>query len=220
VPPRLPPSFAQGAEALVLADARLAPVIRAVGLPERLGGRSSFATLARSIAYQQLSGKAAATIWGRFLDLFDDREPDPRAVLRKRRTTLRGVGLSGAKVAAIRDLASHVADGRLDPNRFRRMEDAAIVDAITAVRGLGVWSAQMHLMFTLARMDVWPTTDLGIRKGLALLHGHDDLPHPKTAESMGEPWRPWRTVASWYLWRLVERPDLAAPAGMAPRPGR
>jgi DNA-3-methyladenine glycosylase II len=129
---------------------------------------------------------------------------EPAALLRRRDATLRRVGLSWMKVGALKDLARHVLDGRLDPQGLARLSDEEVVESVTRVKGIGLWSAQMHLIFSLGRMDVWPTGDLGVRKGLARLRGLPAPPSPDAAEAMGEPWRPWRTMAAWYLWRLLD----------------
>jgi len=197
----------QACDELSRRDARLAHVVRAVGTP-RLGRMpSTFSTIARSIAYQQLSGKAASTIWGRFLALFPDRKPVPESVLRKRETTLRGAGLSNAKVAAVRDLARHVVDGRVKPGSLWRLSDEDVVETLTQVRGIGEWSAQMHLMFSLGRLDVWPVGDLGVRKGVGALTGIDGVPDVETTQAFGDDYRPWRSLLAWYCWRVLELDD-------------
>jgi DNA-3-methyladenine glycosylase II len=195
----------RGAEHLATSDPELARVIRACGRPRRLGSGTSFDLLARSIVFQQLSTKAATAIWERLLALLGTLEP--RAILRRRDATLRGVGLSWMKVAALKDLSRHVVDGRLDPAGLARLSDRDVIESVTRVKGLGVWSAQMHLIFHLGRMDVWPSADLGVRKGLARLKNLGALPTPQAADAMGEPWRPWRTMAAWYLWRLLDTPE-------------
>ncbi len=198
----------QACDELCERDPRLARLVEVVG-PPRLGrAPSTFATIARSIAYQQLSGKAAATIWGRFLDLFPDRKPEPSATLRKRATTLRAAGLSHAMVAAIRDLAQHVSDGRLKPRSLWRLSDEDVVAALTQVRGIGEWSAHMHLMFSLGRLDVWPTGDLGVRKGVGVFGGYREVPDPDETLAFGESYRPWRSVFAWYCWRVLETRQL------------
>jgi DNA-3-methyladenine glycosylase II len=199
----------EGALALAARDPDLARVIRACGPPRRLGRGASFDLLARSIVFQQLSTRAATAIWERLLARTGTLGPE--ALLRRRDATLRGVGLSWAKVAALKDLARHVRDGRLDPAALSRLSDEEVVLSVTRVRGIGVWSAQMHLIFSLGRMDVWPAGDLGVRKALARLRGLPETPTAAAAEPMGEPWRPWRTMAAWYLWRLLDAP-VATPS--------
>ncbi len=192
----------RAAAELARRDPLLARVIAAHGPPKRLGGGSSFDLLARSIVFQQLSTKAATAIWNRLLAKVGTL--DPKALLRRRDATLRSVGLSWMKVAALKDLSRHVVEGRLDPEGLGRLSDEEVIEQVTRVKGLGVWSAQMHLIFNLGRMDVWPSGDLGVRKALALVKGLPDLPTPRVAETLGEPWRPWRTMAAWYLWRVLD----------------
>lgn len=163
-----------------------------------------FEALARSIVYQQLSGKAAGTIYGRFVDLFDGAGPTPEELLTLSDEQLRGCGLSRNKMLAVRDLAEKRLDGTvLDRSGLRDLSDEEVVRRLTAVRGIGPWTVQMLLMFYLGRPDVLPTTDLGIQKGFQLVYGTKDLPSPKELEAHGERWKPWRTVASWYMWEAV-----------------
>jgi len=163
------------------------------------------ASLIRAIVYQQLSGKAAATIYGRFRALFDeDAFPSAQEIRRIHYTKLRKAGLSRQKQAALRDLCRHVVQGRLPLHDVEEHDDEVLIERLTAVRGIGRWSAQMFLMFQLGRLDQWPVDDLGVRKGVALLLGTDQLPKRKEMEAWGERCRPYRTVASWYLWRSLE----------------
>jgi 3-methyladenine DNA glycosylase/8-oxoguanine DNA glycosylase len=191
------------------ADPALGLVIDRVG---RCGlqvgsGRSSLEALVRSIVYQQLSGKAAATIFGRFCDLFA-ASPFPGAdeILRLHHARMRKAGISRAKQLAIRDLCRHVADGRLPLHDVHDLPDDELVERLTAVRGIGEWSAQMFMMFHLGRLDVWAPGDLGIRKAVALVRGLGELPDKRRMLQEGELYRPYRTVASWYLWRALELP--------------
>jgi 3-methyladenine DNA glycosylase/8-oxoguanine DNA glycosylase len=162
-----------------------------------------FAALARSIAYQQLAGRAAATIWGRVRDLVPGPFT-PEAVLALDEVQLRGAGLSGAKTASLRDLAAKTADGTLRLDRVGRRPDEQVIEELTVVRGVGRWTAQMFLMFTLRRLDVWPTGDLGVRAGFARAYDLAALPGPLELEVEGERFRPYRSVAAWYCWRAVE----------------
>jgi DNA-3-methyladenine glycosylase II len=166
--------------------------------------RPHFAELARMILYQQLAGKAAASIHARFAALFDGEPPTPEAVLAVPPATLRGVGLSAAKAASIRDLADKVLDGSVKLARIARLPDDEIVRELTLVRGIGRWTAEMFLMFQLGRLDVWPVDDYGVRKGYARLFGRDELPTAKALVELGEPFRPYRSVAAWYCWRAVD----------------
>ena len=169
-------------------------------LPRR--GTRHFAALAESIMYQQLAGAAAAAIHGRFLDLFDG-DLSPERVLALPARKLRGAGLSGAKAAAIRDLAAKVAAGVVPLHRIGRLSDEEIVESLSTVRGIGRWTAEMFLIFQLRRLDVWPVGDYGVRTGYGLAYGLRTLPTPKELDALGERFRPYRTVAAWYCWRAV-----------------
>jgi len=199
---------AKAVAALSKADKHLARLIRRVGpytlTPERI--EDTFQTLVRAIIYQQLSGKAAATIHGRAVAAFGVRRKiKPARLLAAADSELRAVGMSAAKVAAVKDLAVKTLDGTVPPvAKLRRLEDAEIVERLTSVRGIGVWSIEMLLMFRLGRPDVLPVSDLGVRKGFMLTYGHDELPKPKALLAHGERWRPYRSVASWYMWRACE----------------
>jgi len=172
--------------------------------------REHFAELTRMIAYQQLAGRAAAAIHGRFAALFDDERPTPEAVLALPVDALRAAGLSGAKASSIRDLAVKILDGQVKLDRIGRLSDDEIVRELTLVRGIGRWTAEMFLMFQLGRLDVWPVDDYGVRKGYARLFGHDELPAPKALMALGEPFRPYRSIAAWYCWRAA---DTVVPDG-------
>jgi DNA-3-methyladenine glycosylase II len=182
-------------------DARFARLVREVGYPVIPQRPSTFASIARAIAYQQLAGAAASAIWTRVMALFDGAGPEPAAFLRKRDATYRKAGLSGAKTRSIRDLAGHIVRGSLDPRALPSMPDDEVVAALTQVRGIGPWSAQMHLMFSLRRPDVWPVGDLGVRKGWAKFTG-DAEPTAGELEPLGEAYRPFRSIVAWYMWRV------------------
>lgn len=188
----------------------MARVIRAVG-PCTFGVRaegSHFHHLIRAIVYQQLSGKAAATIHRRFLELMKSDLPEPRAVARMDVRRLRAVGLSRQKARYIKDLAGHVHTGRLPLDRIHELPDELVIEKLTEVKGIGVWSAQMFLMSRLGRPDILPALDLGIRKGVQLAYGLRSLPSPKRVLKIGAPWSPWSTIASWYMWRCLDGPPL------------
>lgn len=190
------------------ADPALARVIRRSG-PCMLAPKatqSMFHALAEAITYQQLSGKAAATIFGRVIALFaPKRFPTPADLLAMPEARLRGAGLSAAKTAALKDLARKTLDGTVPPlARVRRLSDAEIVERLTAVRGVGPWTAEMMLIFRLGRGDVLPVADLGVRKGFMVTYGLDELPTPDEMIERAERWRPYRTVGSWYMWRALE----------------
>ncbi len=170
--------------------------------PKRL---NPFDALLRSIIYQQLSGKAAATIHKRVRDLFSGGKINPDEVLAMDDQMLRNAGMSRAKVAAANDLAQKIINGLIPPGpRLREMSDADIVENLTQVRGVGEWTVQMFLMFQLGRPDVLPTKDLGVRKGFMLTYGLDELPAEKDLTVYCERWRPYRSVGSCYMWRAVE----------------
>lgn len=193
---------------LAEADPHLGELIRRAGpftmRPART--QSLFAALARSIVYQQLTGKAAATILGRVIRLFAPRRfPTPDDLLAISPERLREAGLSTAKAAALRDLAARTIDGTVPSlARIRRMEDEEIVERLTTVRGIGPWTVEMLLIFRLGRPDVLPLTDLGVRKGFGLTFRRGKLPEASMMVRRAERWRPYRSVASWYLWRALE----------------
>jgi O-6-methylguanine DNA methyltransferase len=182
---------------------------------------SIFAALAEAIVYQQLTGKAAATIFARVCALFPHRHGGPTAeqILRARDEALRGAGLSRSKLLSLRDLARKAAAGEIPTlAETHRMTDGAIVERLTEVRGIGRWTVEMLLIFRLGRPDVLPTDDYGIRKGFAIAFKKRELPARDDVAKRGERWRPYRTAASWYLWRAAERAK-EAPLGRAPRTG-
>lgn len=167
---------------------------------------SHFESLARAIVYQQLAGAAAATIWGRVVALTPGpRAPKPVDFLRLKEKQLRGAGLSRNKMLAIQDLASHIDGGKLKLRGCGHWQDEKVIDQLTQVRGIGVWTAQMFLMFKLGRPDVFPSADLGVQEGIRRLDGLADRPTPKEAEERAAVWSPYRTAASWYLWRLADQ---------------
>jgi DNA-3-methyladenine glycosylase II len=170
-----------------------------------------FDSLAESIAYQQLSGKAAATIFGRVRALYPKRKwLDPKLVLATSDETLRACGLSRSKTAALKDLAAKTLDGTVPPGRaLARMSDDEIVERLTTVRGIGRWTVEMLLLFELGRLDVWPVADYGVQKGFAKTFGRRKLPTPKQFLKIGEKWRPYRSVAAWYFWRALDAPEAA-----------
>ena len=193
---------------LIQADPRLGALMSRAGpftmRPQPT--QSLFSALMRSIVYQQLTGKAAETILGRAIRACGPaRFPTPRQVLAVPPERLRQAGLSTAKTAAVRDLATKTLDGTVPSlARIRRMEDEEIIQRLTQVRGIGRWTVEMLLMFRLGRPDVFPVTDLGVRKGFGLVFVRGKLPERATMLRRGERWRPYRSVASWYLWRALE----------------
>jgi len=170
-----------------------------------------FDALAESIAYQQLSGKAAATIWKRVRALFPRRKHlDPKLVLATPDEKFRAAGLSRSKIAALKDLAAKTIDGTVPSSRaLARMTDEEIIARLASVRGIGRWTAEMLLLFDLGRLDVWPVADYGVRKGFAKTFGRRKLPTPKQLTKFGEKWRPYRSIAAWYFWRALDKPEIA-----------
>jgi len=198
-------SHAAAARALAERDPAIAALLAAAGTPqlrERHG--THFEALVRSIVYQQLAGAAAATIHGRLIAAIDGPVV-PERILAFPAETLRGAGLSGNKAASICDLATKVLDGTviLDPRGLAREPDEEVIVRLTEVRGIGRWTAEMFLLFQLRRMDVWPTGDLGVRRGYGLAHDMA-MPSPKELEVLGDPYRPYRSVAAWYCWRACD----------------
>jgi DNA-3-methyladenine glycosylase II len=199
--------FERARRVLMRRDPRLAVVIKRVGrcqLPDS-ASHEPFAGLVRVIMAQQLSSKAAETIYRRVVALAGGMDQlTPPAVRALDPLALRAAGVSGPKVKYVYDLADRVLDGRLDLHAFDTHSDEDVIQAITAVKGLGRWSAEMFLMFRLNRPDVFPVGDLGIVKGVQKLFGMKRRPAPRTMLRLAEPWRPYRSVAAWYLWRVSE----------------
>jgi DNA-3-methyladenine glycosylase II len=197
---------------LAASDPTMAALIERLGkidLATRLARRKeerpndAYGALLRAIVGQQLSTKAARTIYGRILELFDGTTPSPEQLLEAEESDLRGAGLSGRKVEYVRDLASHVIEGELELDRLDQLGDEEVIEEIVAVRGLGVWTAEMFLMFHLERPDVLSGGDLGIRKAVQIEYGLGEMPTPTQVLEIGEPWRPHRSLASLYLWESL-----------------
>ena len=189
------------------ADRRLARVIRRIGSfpTKKRKPQHPYASLLQAIVYQQIAGKAAEAIFGRVKALGATGFPTPEEILRAPKTKLRRAGLSRQKIAAVRDLAAKTLDGTVPPlAKIRRMSEEEIHERLTQVHGIGEWSVQMFLMSRLGRPDVLPAHDYGIRKGFQRVYGHKDVPKPQVILEHGERWRPYRSIASWYLWRALE----------------
>jgi DNA-3-methyladenine glycosylase II len=187
-------------------DPVLADVIDRVGkctLIPRIEG-THFDYVVRSIVYQQLSGKAAATIHGRFMELLNGRKPAHAQILDIAEPDLRRVGLSGQKAKYIRSVAEHTHSGQLAIEKLHELSDEEIIAQLTQVKGVGVWTAQMFLIFRLGRPDVLPVADLGIQKGVQRAYGLRKLPKPEKVQKIGKKWAPYRTIGSWYMWRLLD----------------
>jgi DNA-3-methyladenine glycosylase II len=206
--PRPPPKrLVAASEALAALDPVMRSMLERVGPCNLRRGRPRrphFAELARAICYQQLAGRAAAAIHGRFEALFDGVAPTPEQVIAMSVDRLRGAGLSTSKAASIRDLAEKVVAGTVQLDRIARLPDDEIVRELTLVRGIGPWTAEMFLIFQLGRLDVWPVDDYGVRNGYARLYRLADLPAPRELAPLGDRFRPYRSVAAWYCWRAAE----------------
>ena len=198
--------------ALAASDPTMAALIERIGkidLATRLARRKeqrpadAYGALLRAIVGQQLSTKAARTIYLRVLEIFAGSTPTPEQLLAASEEDLRGAGLSGRKVEYVRDLAAHVLSGELELDRLDQLGDGEVIEEIVAVRGLGQWTAEMFLMFHLERPDVLSGGDLGIRKAVQVEYGLKDMPSPQTVLEIGEPWRPHRSLASLYLWESL-----------------
>jgi DNA-3-methyladenine glycosylase II len=209
---------AKARAALAASDPTMAALMDRVGeidLATRLRRRSeerpadAYGALLRAIVGQQLSTKAARTIHLRVLDIFDGTAPSPERLLEASEAELRGAGLSGRKVEYVRDLAAHVLSGELELDRLDQLGDEEAIEEIVAVRGLGRWTAEMFLIFHLERPDVLSGGDLGIRKAVQLEYGLEEMPAPQRVLEIGEPWRPYRSLASLYLWESL----AAVPGG-------
>lgn len=190
--------------ALARRDPVLGAVIRRVGPCGLVPRGDPYRYLVRSVLYQQLAGHAARAIEARVHARFGGRIPAPARLRAAPFATLRACGLSRQKIATLRAIAAAFDDGVLDARQLARLDDDAVVEAVTTVRGVGPWTAHMLLMFSLGRPDVLPVGDYGVRKGAMALYGLPALPRPRELEALAEPWRPWRSVASWYLWRALE----------------
>jgi DNA-3-methyladenine glycosylase II len=200
-------------------DARFAALIHRVGPPliQVQRQRSPYEALVRAIAHQQLHGRAAEAILARFDALFPgDAFPDPAAVLATADTALRGCGFSGSKIAAIRDICAKALDGTVPTRRQSRgLTDEALIERLTSIRGVGRWTVEMLLIFTLGRPDVLPVDDFGVREGYRVLHGLDAQPKPKALAEIGLTWAPYRSVATWYLYRAAEEARKQGPTSRA-----
>ncbi len=180
--------------------------------PLHLCVSSCSSPLLESIAYQSISGKAAATIFGRIKSLSGNgRAPSPEKMLKLRKPALRKAGLSGAKILAMKDLAQKTLEGVVPTlEEAQKLSDDELVKRLVSVRGIGAWTVEMFLIFRLGRPDVLPIHDLGVRKGWSITYGKKHMPKPKELLAFGERWRPYRTIASWYMWRACQRAGNAA----------
>ncbi len=185
-------------------DPALGAVIRQVGACGIQRRGDPYRNLVRSVLFQQIATAAARAIEARFKALFGGRIPRPERLADATEAELRSAGLSGPKLRAVLAIAEAFAEGRVSNRRLARMDDDAVIAAVTQIHGVGVWTAHMLLMFSLLRPDVLPVGDYGVRKGACVVYGLDELPDPATLEELAEPWRPYRSVGTWYLWRATE----------------
>jgi DNA-3-methyladenine glycosylase II len=206
-PALTPDGYARARRLLMRRDPVLGAAIKRIG-PCRMADRQRsdhLSALVGAIVSQQLSTKAAATIFARFLALFPDSQiPDAAAIAAVDDAALRAVGLSGQKVGYLRDLSARIADGRLNLEELDALSDEIVIERLTAVKGFGRWTAEMFLMFRLHRPDVLPVGDLGIVNAVKKLYGLSKQPEAKRIQKIGEAWRPYRSVASWYLWQSLK----------------
>lgn len=187
------------------ADPRLAQVIKVTGPLDIEARRGTFKSLGRAIFFQQLAGPAARAIMGRVLaalDTDEDRWYSPEQMLAAPEETLRAAGLSRQKLVYLKDLAEHFHDGRLAEDEFELLDDEEVIARTSAVKGIGRWTAEMFLMFTLGRPDILPVDDLGVRRGMELTYSREAL-KPADMREIAEPWRPYRSVGTWYMWRSL-----------------
>jgi DNA-3-methyladenine glycosylase II len=219
-PPTSPFYLSAAATHLSACDEKLAELI-ANTIPFQMDSdplQSPYEALLESIAYQSISGKAAATIFGRIKALSSNgRPPSPEEMLRISKAKLRKAGLSGAKVAAMKDLAKKTIEGIVPTlEEAEKLSDEELVGRLVSVRGIGAWTVEMFLIFRLGRPDVLPIHDLGVKKGWSITYGKKHMPKPKELLAFGERWRPYRTVASWYMWRACQRAGHAATRKILP----
>lgn len=188
---------------LAVADARLAAIIKSVGACEIKMRKDPFRSLVEAIIYQQLAGSAADAIYGRFVKIFG-RFPRPAQLLGTKDAELRAAGLSGRKTEYLKDLAARVSDGRLKLAHLPKLPDEQVVEQLVQVKGIGRWTAEMFLIFCLGRQDVLPVGDLGLRKAMQKTYSLDELPSPESMRDIALPWKPYCSVATWYMWKSLE----------------
>lgn len=189
---------------LAVADARLAVIIKSVGACEIKLRRDPFQSLVEAIIYQQLAGGAADAIYGRFVKIYS-RFPRPPQLLATKDSKLRAAGLSARKIEYLKDLASRVSDGRLKLALLPEMPDEQVVEQLEQVKGIGRWTAEMFLIFCLGRPDVLPVGDLGLRKAMQKAYSLAELPSPENMRDIALPWKPYCSIATWYLWKSLEK---------------
>lgn len=188
-------------------DPKLAPIIKTIGVYNIKITRNKFESLVEAIITQQLSGAAAKSISNKFRTLYSTRFPQPNDVIRTSNAKLRKTGLSKMKVSYIKDLSTKIESGNLNLKTISKLTDDEIISELTKVKGIGKWTAEMFLIFSLGRMDVLPVDDLGLKKGVQRLLRLDELPHKNKIEEVAQKWRPYRSIATWYLWKSLKTFD-------------
>ena len=186
-------------------DSKLGAIIKSVGDYTIEIRPEPFRSLVEAIIYQQLAGRAADTIYGRFLRIYHNRFPSPQRILATSEAELRAAGLSRQKISYIKDLANHVHDGRLLLERIHEMNDSEVAEQLVQVKGIGRWTADMFLIFCLARPDVLPVGDLGLKRAMMVTYGLPELPLPAQMAEIATPWKPYSSVATWYMWKSLEK---------------
>lgn len=189
---------------LSVADARLAKIIKSVGKYDIKTRANPFQSLVQAIIYQQLAGKAADAIYKRFVAIYG-RFPTPARLLATDSRKLRAAGLSSRKIEYLKDLAARVSDGRLKLSQLQKMPDEQVIEQLIEVKGIGRWTAEMFLIFCLGRPDILPTGDLGLRRAMQKAYGLGELPSPAVMQNIGQCWKPYCSVATWYLWRSLDQ---------------
>jgi len=198
------PKQAEALEHLVVADPRLAAIIKSVGAYEIKLRKDPFRSLVEAIIYQQLAGSAADAIYGRFVKIYG-RFPRPTRLLATPDSKLRVAGLSGRKIEYLMDLAARVSDGRLKLAQLPKLPDDQVIEQLVQVKGIGRWTAEMFLIFCLGRQDVLPVGDLDLRKAMQKTYSLAELPSPESMCDIALPWKPYCSVATWYLWKSLEK---------------
>ncbi len=196
--------FAPGLAHLTAVDQRFDALASQYGTPEWQPATASLQPLCRAIVYQQLSGKAAGTIYGRFLAIYDGVFPTAAQILETEHDHLRAAGLSNSKALYLKNIATAFTDGSVNADQFAMLPDAEISQQLTAIKGIGQWTVDMFLMSTLCKPDILPVGDHGVKKGMQAFFQLADLPKPKEMRELATPWQPYRSLASWYMWRVAD----------------
>ena len=184
-------------------DSNLERIIKIVGKYYINIRNDPFQSLVESIIYQQLAGKAANAIYNRFINYYNNKQITPTLILNSPNDNLKKVGLSNRKIDYLKDLALHVYDGRINLEELPKMNDEEIINKLVNVKGIGRWTSEMFLIFSLGRQDILPVTDLGVRKAIQKIYSLSELPKPNIMIEIAKPWRPYRSIATWYLWKSL-----------------